>query len=56
MKYVELKLHSISISIWDFVKDNNERRILSKYKDIYEYGTFYYYNHWNLNQSIRRFD
>ena len=37
MKYVELELHSISISIWDFVKDNYERRILSnyeKYKDI----------------------
>ena len=29
MKYVELELYSISISIWDFVKNNYGRRILS---------------------------
>ena len=33
MKYEELELHSISISIWDFVKDNYERRILSNYEE-----------------------
>ena len=40
MKYVEVELHSISISIWDFVTDNYERRILSnyeEYKGIKEY-------------------
>jgi hypothetical protein len=45
MKYVELELHSISINIWNFVKDNYERRILSnyeEYKGIKEYMRIWY--------------
>ena len=34
MKYVEVELHSISISIWDFVTDNYERRINKQLRGV----------------------
>ena len=45
MKYVEQELHSISISIWEFVQDNYVRRILNnyeEYKGIKEYIGIWY--------------